>query len=150
MAKEIIWSDKAEASFDQVIDYLNREWSKADIVHFVRKTYAILDLLERGNVSFRRSKKKYVHEVLITKHNLLIYREQKGKNQLLSFFDTRQHPRKKVTANSSGLRNLDFQTKFTRLTYRLVGISPTCLLSADIAKSGFPDFQTIRQPDIFY
>ena len=41
--------------------------------------------------------KQNIHEVLITKHNLLLYQinETELKVELLAFFDTRQHPKKK-------------------------------------------------------
>ncbi|HYG15924.1 MAG TPA: hypothetical protein VEC12_09235 [Bacteroidia bacterium] len=38
---------------------------------------------------------KNTFEVKVTKHNLLIYKEKKDSIELLMFFDTRQHPRKK-------------------------------------------------------
>jgi hypothetical protein len=44
---------------------------------------------------FRRSTKMNIHQVLITKHNLLFYRILENKIELLTFFDTRQNPVKK-------------------------------------------------------
>ena len=36
-----------------------------------------------------------VHEALITSHNLLIYKVYPTRIDLLTFWDTRQHPQKK-------------------------------------------------------
>jgi hypothetical protein len=51
--------------------------------------------IESGTVNFKSSGKKGIHQVLITKHNLLIYRLNKDRIELLVFYDTRQHPKKK-------------------------------------------------------
>ena len=95
MAKEIIWSTKAEKGFDSIINYLHTDWSDNDAKNFVQKTYKVLDLLQKGNIIFRHSIKTNIREVLITKHNLLLYREKGNKIELLRFVDTRKNPKKK-------------------------------------------------------
>ncbi len=95
MAKEVVWSRQADKKFDHILDYLRRNWSEKEVVSFVQRTYHILELLRHGNIAFRSSAKRQLREVLITKHNLLIYRESKDRIELITFYDTRQQPKKK-------------------------------------------------------
>jgi plasmid stabilization system protein ParE len=95
MAKEIIWSPRSKQTFAKVIEYLEQEWTEKEVIRFVAKVEKALSLITTGNIKFRSSGKENVHEVLITKHNLLIYRIKSSHIELLRFYDTRQHPRKK-------------------------------------------------------
>ena len=45
---------------------------------------------------FRRSDKMGIYEALIAKHNLLLYKVEGNRIELLTFFDTRQNPNKKL------------------------------------------------------
>jgi len=95
MAKEIIWSPRADKNFDRIIEYLKKDWTEKEVIKFVQKTYQILEKLKKGNITYRSSKKKNIYQVLITKHNLLIYSTNRNSIELLAFYDTRQHPNKK-------------------------------------------------------
>lgn len=95
MAKKIIWSSRATASFDRIVKYLEKEWTKKEIEKLISNTQKVLHQIESGELKFRSSGKKDIHEVLVTKHNLLLYRIKKNQIDLLIFYDTRQHPKKK-------------------------------------------------------
>jgi len=95
MVKKVVWSFRAKSSFDRVIAYLQKNWTEREIVKFVNQTTKTIDLIQSGVVTHRSSGKKQIYEVLVTKHNLLIYRVSKFKYELLVFYDTRQHPKKK-------------------------------------------------------
>jgi len=96
MGKEIIWSARAIESFNRVIEYLETNWTEKQINSFVEKTEHTLRIIGSGKVKFKSSKKKNIFEVLVTKHNLLLYRDKKNKVELILFYDTRQHPKKKI------------------------------------------------------
>lgn len=95
MAKKVIWSKRAITSFDRVIAYLKEDWTEKEILKFVNQTNKILGLIQSDFVKFKRSGKVDLYEVLITKHNLLIYRDNSDRIELLVFYDTRQNPKKK-------------------------------------------------------
>lgn len=95
MVKEVVWTNKAITTYNKIIDYLAENWEPKVADNFVIKLKKTLSILEKGNIKFRKSKKNYVFEVLIIKHNLLIYKESNTKIELLQFYDTRQHPKKK-------------------------------------------------------
>ena len=97
MAFQIIWSPQAETDFDRVIEYLFENWTEKEISFFVNETNKVIAMISKYPYIFRGSEKENVIEAVITKHNLLIYEihiEIKTIN-LLTFFDTRQDPKKK-------------------------------------------------------
>jgi plasmid stabilization system protein ParE len=98
MAKKIIWTPEAEKTFSQVIDYLEANWTKKEIKNFVIQTNTIAQLLSEFPHLGRYSFEKDSREVLITKHNILIYKEYGDRIDLIVFFDTRQDPIKKPKA----------------------------------------------------
>jgi plasmid stabilization system protein ParE len=95
MVKKVIWSPRAIASFDTIIKYLQKEWTEKEIIKLVTSTQKVLLKIASGSITFRTSSKQGIHEVLITKHNLLIYRIKKNQIELLVFYDTRRHPKKR-------------------------------------------------------
>ena len=80
---------------EKVIDYLEAEWNEEVIEDFLSKTDLCVNLLLKQPFIGRESEKRIgVRKVLITKHNLLIYRVSKGTIYILDIFDTRQNPNK--------------------------------------------------------
>lgn len=95
MAYEIVWLPKAVKRYDEIISWLSINWSDKEIANFIKRTKEVLDLISNNPTLFRKSERENVHEVLITKHNLLLYRKKRNKVELMTFFDTRQNPSKK-------------------------------------------------------
>ncbi len=94
MAHQIVWLPKAEEHFEELITYLQKNWSDKEIESFVNQTEKVLSFISQHPRLYRSSKKKDIHEALITKHNLLLYKVLSTHIELLTFFDTRQNPRK--------------------------------------------------------
>jgi plasmid stabilization system protein ParE len=97
MAYKVIWSPQAELTFENVITYLTENWTNKQIENLLVRTNKLINLISKNPFLFKGSVKQNMHEVLITKHNLLLYQinETELKVELLAFFDTRQHPKKK-------------------------------------------------------
>ena len=95
MAYKIIWLPTAEKRFHEIIAYLEKEWTEKEIVSLVIKTQTVITIISVSPLTFRKSPSKKIHEVLVTKHNLLLYRVKGRRVELLTFFDTRQHPKRK-------------------------------------------------------
>jgi plasmid stabilization system protein ParE len=100
MAYKIVWLPTAEKRFDEIIAYLEQAWTAKEIEALIHKTNEVIAILSVSPVSFRKSPGKKIHEVLVTKHNLLLYRIKGKRVELLTFFDTRQHPKKKYRRRS--------------------------------------------------
>ncbi len=95
MAYKIVWLPKAEKRFEQIINYLEQNWSDKEVEEFIKSTNAIISIISINPKAFRYSKSKKIYEALVTKHNLLLYRKKSGSTELLTFFDVRQHLNKK-------------------------------------------------------
>ena len=96
MALEIIWSPRSRKNFASVITYLEKNWTEKEIKNFVKQVAKTLSLVSQSPYLYKPlSGKETIREAVVTKHNLLIYRIENNKIELLTIFDTRQHPIKK-------------------------------------------------------
>ncbi len=95
MAKEVIWTPEAIDSFNRVISYLQEEWTDNEIEDFIKLTDEVINYISLQPLMFRKTSKPNIHEALVTQHNLLIYRIYPNHISLITFWDTRQNPKKK-------------------------------------------------------
>ena len=95
MVKEIRWTAEAADSFSRIIEYLKNRWSEREVENFVTSTDKVIEYISRHPKMFRKTNRKNIREALVTPHNLLIYKITSSQIHLLTFWDTRQHPRKK-------------------------------------------------------
>lgn len=96
MAKKIEWTQEASDTFEIVIKYLEDNWSNKEIENFIVSTESVLNYISEYPLMFRETSKPNVREALITPHNLLIYKIRKEHIELITFWDTRKNPRKKI------------------------------------------------------
>ncbi len=98
MSYKIIWAPLALETFENVIEYLNKNWTGKEIKKFVNKTFETIELLKESPYIFRSSEKENIYEAIIDKNNILIYQidETKKEIDILSIWDTRQNPKKKI------------------------------------------------------
>jgi plasmid stabilization system protein ParE len=92
---EIIWSAKARITFFMVLDYLEKNWTKTEIIQFNRKTELVIQAIQKNPGIFVSSAKhKNIRRAIIDKNNSLYYQVDKKtrKIYLLTFFDNRQNP----------------------------------------------------------
>lgn len=95
MALQIEWTPNALQDYEQVVNYLLKEWSikaAADFINKIEDRVYNLSLLP--NVGIASIKDPSIRSVLITKHNRLYYQTKSGKLIILDIFDTRQNPQK--------------------------------------------------------
>lgn len=95
MGKEIIWTPRAEKTFLSVLEYLKTKWTEKEVLFFIERTNTIINYISSDSRIFRKSVKMGFHEALITKHNLLIYKIYPKSIYLITFWDTRQNPKRK-------------------------------------------------------
>lgn len=96
MGYEIIWFPKAEERFAGIITYLENNWSEKEIKYFIQRTNVVLKFISQNPIMYRKSSKKNIYESLITKQNLMLYKIKGKRIEVLTFFDTRQNPAKKI------------------------------------------------------
>ena len=95
MAHKIIWLPKAERRYEEIIDWLHKNWTEKEVVKFIARTDEVVELIRTNPDLYKPSENRNIRQALITKHNLLLYRKKANKIELITFFDTRQNPSKK-------------------------------------------------------
>lgn len=72
---EIIWSAKAKITFFHVIDYLNANWTKKEIIQFNQRTQITIKAIRKNPHIFPSSaKNKDIRKALINKNNSFYYK----------------------------------------------------------------------------
>jgi plasmid stabilization system protein ParE len=94
---KIIWSPEAEETFENVVSYLEENWTERETKKFILDAEKTFFLLTQNPFLFRGSEKENIYEALVGKQNLLLYQisETSRRVELLSFWDTRQDPNSK-------------------------------------------------------
>jgi plasmid stabilization system protein ParE len=97
MALTIIWTRRAEEGFDQIVRYLEQNWTDREIGNFVRETYRFLELLKTNPYLLERSSSKMnIHRGPLNNLTILTYRikPKMGTIELLNIRSARQKPLK--------------------------------------------------------
>ncbi len=96
MARKIIWTKRANAKFNKIIEYLEQEWGLSVTQNFIKKTYDIIELIsDQPDLGTIENPKKNIRGFLLTKHNRLFYRVTGDEIVVLNFFDTRSDTKRK-------------------------------------------------------
>ena len=92
---KIIWMPRAKTDLNNILDYLNDNWSKREAEKFVIKVSKAIEQIKMSPETFPVvRKKKNIHKFLLVKQNTIYYRIQKNEIELLTIWDTRQNPKK--------------------------------------------------------
>ncbi len=94
---EIIWSAKAKITFFHVIDYLNKNWTKKEIIKFNQRTQITINAIRKNPYIFHSSaKNKDIRKAFVDTNNSFYYKidTYHQKIHILTFFDCRQDPKK--------------------------------------------------------
>lgn len=95
--KEIIWTDTAKLTFDNIVEYLRKEWTEREVQKFIAATTKMLFKLKRfPEISRPSAKRTNVRIGIINKHTQIVYHYQLGKEriEILLFWNVKQNPRK--------------------------------------------------------
>ncbi len=99
MVEEVIdkvkWTPAAQATFNNIVQYLVKEWSEKEVQQFINNISIFLSALKRHPEMCRPSiKKKHVRIGILNKHTQLVYHYKPGAKQIeiLLFWNFRQNP----------------------------------------------------------
>ncbi|WP_341225227.1 type II toxin-antitoxin system RelE/ParE family toxin [uncultured Arcticibacterium sp.] len=77
MALNIVWTPQAEAGLEKVIDYLEKEWTIAEILNLEQNLQNFLNRISKyPKICPATGEFKNVHKGLVDKNNYIIYRIQ--------------------------------------------------------------------------
>jgi plasmid stabilization system protein ParE len=101
MAEEIIlsiqWTERAKSTFNNIISYLETEWTEKEVSKFINRTQKVLETLKRYPEMCRPSqKRKDVRIAILNKHTQMVYHFKPRKKQLeiLLFWNPKLNPAK--------------------------------------------------------
>ncbi len=98
MAVKILWTKRAQHSFERIVDYLLTEWSLAVAAKFVNKSNAFIEILkDHPRIGKQEMAQKGLRSFVLSRQTTVFYRiKNKDTIILLNFFDTRQEPKKEA------------------------------------------------------
>jgi len=92
---KIRWTEEATNNLENIISYLETNWTEKELKSFFTKLEKQLELLSIFPQAYPISiKRKKIHRCVFTKNLTIYYTIDNGFIVLLSIFDTRQHPNK--------------------------------------------------------
>jgi plasmid stabilization system protein ParE len=95
MAKEVILTPTATRNFLNITDYLTANWGINVTNNFIGRFEQVLILLaEDASIFLFVNKVKQIQKCILTKHNILYFKETDKEIKILVIFDTRQDPEK--------------------------------------------------------
>jgi hypothetical protein len=74
MALKIEWSDEAEQTYLNILNYLENNWSRKEVLKFVKRTETLLGTILTQPYLFKASKNQHIRKAVIGKQNSLLYR----------------------------------------------------------------------------
>lgn len=95
MALKVVWLPQALKGFDQVLDYLESEWTVNEILNLEQNINALIKRISKYPTICPPSQKhKYLRKGLVDKNNYIIYRikPKKGLIEIINFRGTKQKP----------------------------------------------------------
>ena len=97
MSRKFKITKKAERNFEEILDYLLKRFGQTTTNKFIDRTTKLGELLvifpEIGQLA---DKSKGIYSFVQTKQTTVFYRFSDFEVIILKFFDTRQHPNKKL------------------------------------------------------
>lgn len=93
---KIFWTDFALSELEKTLEYIEENWSEKELRNLALKIEKTLLLLSHHPNLFQASDiKKEIRRVVVTKQNTLYYRVKDNNIEVISFFSTRQNPKKR-------------------------------------------------------
>ena len=91
--KTVIISSQAKEDIDNILFYLSQNWNQKVVDDFLKKLeifYYLVSINPRLFGYF--NKQKNIRKYVITKQNIIYYRNKKKEVQIITVFDIRQQP----------------------------------------------------------
>lgn len=82
MALGVIWSERAEKGFEEIIEYLEKRWTEKEISNFIQDVDSFLKLLEKNPNMLKSSGKKNLYRGPINRLTIVTYQVKPRKRQI--------------------------------------------------------------------
>ena len=90
----VYWSEKAEWTFNEEVDFIFRKWGNEEVEKFILLVEDFIEILESGMLIGRVSNVIDARFSVISKQTTLVYRVDKTNNriELLMFWNNKRNP----------------------------------------------------------
>lgn len=93
--RKVVFSKSASQKFDELLHYLESEWSAKVKQNFIRKfDNAVLQIGKYPHSAEKSEIKNGLHRLVITKQTTLYYTHNEKRVYIVAIFDTRQNPKR--------------------------------------------------------
>lgn len=93
---KVFWTKKSQFSFQEINTYISTEFDEKASSKFRNRVFDFLELLQRfPELGTLEVAEKNIRGFQISKQTRIFYRINKNHISLLTFFDSRQEPKKK-------------------------------------------------------
>lgn len=97
--KPVIISPQAQKDILAILNYLQENWNQKVIDHFLDRLEGFYKIVSRFPRLFRYyDKRRNIRSYVLTRQNSVYYRNTRTAIEIITVFDTRQHPRKLKSA----------------------------------------------------
>jgi plasmid stabilization system protein ParE len=95
MNYHILWSKEAEITFENNLDYLEKEWNARTILQFINRTDDILNKISHNPKLFPQYRKRdNIHKCVITHQISVYYKVNRDSITLITFWNSYQDYKK--------------------------------------------------------
>jgi plasmid stabilization system protein ParE len=95
MKRKVVLSKRAKIKLDNLLLFLETEWSLSVKNEFIEKLDRTLQIIQNNPESFPKTQVLTgVHKCVVTKQNTLYYRFTESSIEIVTLFDSRQDPHK--------------------------------------------------------
>jgi plasmid stabilization system protein ParE len=95
MSRGIRLSKRTTQKLNELLEYLENEWSEKAKIDFIDKLDRVLSLIKSNPESFQKSDLvKGLHQCVITSQTTIYYRYDSDFVYIVTLFDIRQNPKK--------------------------------------------------------
>lgn len=92
MTLEVIWSNRAQDSFEEIINQIESKWGEKEASTFVRKSNKIIESISEYPYMFQATQLENVRKAVVAKQCSIIYETRQTQIIILFFWDNRQEP----------------------------------------------------------
>ena len=93
VALTITWTSRAKFDYHNILQYLQRNWTKKELQKFIDKTAKTISIIADKPELFPATKRRNSRRCVLSKQTSLYYRVKKKEIELLMFWDNRQNPK---------------------------------------------------------
>jgi plasmid stabilization system protein ParE len=90
-----MWSNRALADLQNIIDYLTDNWTQREIKNFAQRLDKRLNLISvNPNLFPKTTRRRNVRKSVLTRHTVIYYKRVDNVVTIVTLFDPRQNPKK--------------------------------------------------------